>query len=100
MTSKTWIKIGLVTIIAGVAAGCHTLQKQRTHRANSLFKYLYSEDSRHIDTPGIPVLSLPLRVAVAFVPTDGATERGEHPDDLVFSEIQKMGLMKEVSQQF
>ena len=102
MSKNTWVKIGLAAIMASMVAGCDTLGRQHTHRANSLFKYLYSEQSGHIDAPAIPVLSLPLRVGIAFVPADRSKERFDYSyaEDSTFSEAQKMALMKEISTQF
>jgi rhombotail lipoprotein len=65
--------------------------------------YLYPKNSlSHVDTPTVPVLSLPLRVGVAFVP--GRTKRSDRPFMPVesdrFTEKQKIALMKQVSDDF
>jgi rhombotail lipoprotein len=100
MTKNAWAKFGLVAMTASLVVGCDTLGKQRAHRSNSLFKYLYSEETGHIDTPAIPVLSLPLRVGIAFVPSDRSKADNDNSDNPAFSENQKMALMKEISAQF
>jgi rhombotail lipoprotein len=54
-----------------------------------------------VDTPTVPVLSLPLRVGIAFVPAGGSGKNGyPYAEDLNFSESQKIELMKQISTQF
>jgi rhombotail lipoprotein len=102
MIKTIWLTIGLVATITLLVAGCDTLGMGQHHRASNLYAYLYSDQKGHIDTPTVPVLSLPLRVGVAFVPVDSSNERNAYslPDDLTFSESQKMDLMKQISGQF
>jgi hypothetical protein len=86
-----------------LVAGCTTLGVSRTHRANNLYAYLYSDRTEHVDAPTIPVLSLPLRVGTAFVPVDRTGDRRDSwsvDDDSAFSESQKMELMKKINAQF
>lgn len=99
---KTNLMFG--TIVAGLAllaAGCETVGA-RQHRSNSLFAYLYSKESGHTDEPAIPVISLPLRVGVAFVPAAEAGERHSHGyrTDPVFAEKEKLDLARQVSEAF
>lgn len=90
---------GLVTAV--VLCGCETFSVRSNHRATSVIKFLYPEDAQHVETPAIPVLSLPLKVGIAFVPTEQAGERGYFPaSDTTVNEWQKMALMKDVSQYF
>src|SRR6185503_20646359 len=98
------VKRHSVRIIAvaalGLIAGCAAWSGGNEHReASSVMDYLYPKNSlSHVDTPGVPVLSLPLRVGVAFVP-----ERKNHSGNYLimenerFTEKQKMALMKQVS---
>ena len=81
-----------LTLLACIAlVGCAYQSKR--HRSSSVYEYLYSDKENHIETPGIPVLSLPLRVGVAFVP--------EAEDKyLTLTEKDKMGLMIDVSKHF
>jgi rhombotail lipoprotein len=101
-TKAIWLTIVLAATTAVFVAGCDTLGMSRSHRASNLYAYLYSDQKEHIDTPTIPVLSLPLRVGVAFVPVDNPNGRNNYSygEDLVFSESQKMDLMKQISGQF
>lgn len=74
-----------------VFAGCAYQTKK--HHSSSVYEYLYSDMEGHIETPGIPLLSLPLRVGIAFVPE----AEGEHR---TLTEKDKMDLMNEVSKHF
>src|ERR1043166_2773378 len=94
--------IGLVA-----SSGCALLQigpATPQHRyASSAVEYLYPKNLSHTEEPGIPVLSLPLKVGVAFVPDDQSIGRRHGflaPESQQFSEEQKMALMKEVSDKF
>ena len=102
MTKTAWLKIGLATTLGILVGGCGTFGGNRNHRANNLFAYLYPDKAGHVDTPAIPVLSLPLRIGIAFVPVDRSNERHDYSssDDGAFSENQKMELMKQISGQF
>jgi rhombotail lipoprotein len=100
----TAIGLGTAAAVALLATGCETFHNARTdHQASSLYAYLYPDKNNHIETPSIPVLSLPLRVGVAFVPGNDQRQRhlyGYVTDDLAISESQKIGLMKQISAQF
>src|SRR5580698_5349996 len=95
MTKTKWLKILAVLAVPILGAGCESMHT-RYQRDNNLFTYLYSDQKGHIDAPGIPVLSLPLRVGIAFVPADCSNSR----EDTAFSESDKIALMKQVSEQF
>lgn len=100
------IKLRLTVALFGAAAlfcGCQTFGTRSHHHATSVMKFLYPSDSEHVESPSIPVLSLPLKVGIAFVPLEQSTHRRSHffpaPDASV-NEAQKMALMKEVSEHF
>jgi rhombotail lipoprotein len=98
MNKIAWFKIVLLVTITVLVGGCNTMGN---HRASNLYAYLYSDQKGHVDEPTVPVLSLPLRVGVAFVPVDNPKGRNySYADDLTFSEVQKMDLMKQISEQF
>jgi rhombotail lipoprotein len=80
-----------VLMVCVAFTGC-AFQTQR-HHSSSVFEYLYSDKEGHIETPGIPLLSLPLRVGIAFVPE---TEGSHH----TLTEKDKMDLMNEVGKHF
>ena len=71
--------------------GCAT---RSAHYATSVVQYLYPKDTKHVETATIPLLSLPLRVGVAFVPGDGYQIINS------LSEKYKEDLMKKVSAEF
>ncbi len=59
----------LVALPAALLGGCYDLMGHTSNtRATSLVDYLYPNEAQHIDIPGPAVLSLPLRVGIAFVP--------------------------------
>lgn len=67
---------------------------RNVHNATSVVQYLYPGNTQHVETATIPVLSLPLRVGVAFVPED----RYQGINSL--SEKNKNDLMKQISAEF
>jgi len=95
----TLIGICCVSIIG--LTSCATLDAlftgtDRTKRhSSSVLKFLYPNSTEHIEQPSIPLLELPLKVGVAFVP-DGT---GNYSVGRL-SEAEKMELMKKISQEF
>ncbi len=82
----------LFVLIFSIAfSGC--AHRSKSHNSSSVYDYLYSDKVGHIETPGIPLLSLPLRVGIAFVPET----KGKYN---TLTEKDKMGLMNEVSKHF
>lgn len=85
-------------------AGCTVFSGSNERReASSAMEYLYPKHSTtQVDAPTVPVLSLPLRVGVAFVPEHGNRSGGTFVpwDNDHFTEKQKMDLMKKVSDDF
>ncbi len=59
------ISIFVVALFGGCATGT-------TKNATSVVDYLFPDTKDPVVTPGIPVLTLPLRVGIAFVPSDGS----------------------------
>src|SRR5438128_882514 len=90
---SSWLASAFLPL--ALAAGCAMFDDHSHHRASSLVEYLYPKDARHIEEPGLPVLSLPLKVGIAFVP-----ERKPGDEETQFSEKQKLALIKEVSDNF
>lgn len=84
-------------------AGCALLTVSNHRETSSVMTYLYPKRAdTHVDTPTVPVLSLPLRVGVAFVPEQVDRQSGSFLpwENERFTEEQKMKLMKEVSDSF
>lgn len=69
-----------------------------THQATSVVGYLYPKQSEPIDKPGVPVLRLPLKVGVAFVPEGDDDNRFTRSGPL--SESQRVALIDKVSASF
>jgi rhombotail lipoprotein len=97
MKRNIWLNIGLLAALAGLGVSCDTWGRGEARHANSLYSFLYAGQSGHVDTETIPVLPLPLRVGIAFVPPDS---KHSLDDDDELSENQKMDLMKQISAQF
>ena len=82
----------LVALVVSVAfTGCGHQMKR--HHSSSVYDYLYPEKEGYIEIPGIPRLSLPLRVGIAFVPATGGIHH-------TLTEKDKMTLMNEVRNHF
>jgi rhombotail lipoprotein len=101
-TLKPIVAIATFTA-AAVFCGCETFSQRSHHRATSVMKFLYPHDTERVESTATPVLSLPLKVGVAFVPLEESrTERGYGlpVSDATVNEAQKLALMKEVSKHF
>ncbi|OGS94691.1 MAG: rhombotarget lipoprotein [Gallionellales bacterium RIFCSPLOWO2_02_FULL_57_47] len=93
----------IIALIGGCATGT-------TKHATSVVDYLFPDTKEPVVTPGIPVLTLPLRVGIAFVPSDstkggrGSQFRGGFPPfhggALALTEKRKADLMQEVANHF
>lgn len=74
---------------------------RKTERSSSVVAFLYPDAKNPLAPTSIPVLRLPLRVGIAFVPAGGANGRGGYyrsPGDL--SELQKNTLLQRVAVEF
>lgn len=93
----------LVIVIAGAslfAGGCALIDLnggRKTDRSTSVVNYLYPGQSNPLPPTEIPVLRLPLRVGIAFVPS-GDSQHGYGSSGI--SEVQKNALMQRVADQF
>lgn len=91
------LMLGLVSaaVAALVLSSCTAFNRQRTDRSSSVVNFLYPNEANPLPPTAIPVLRLPLRVGVAFVPSD--------PDrhvESAFTEMQKSALMERVAAEF
>jgi len=88
-------------IIAFALAACATSSR---HYSSSVVQYLYPDMKETIQEPDIPVLSLPLKVGIAFVPGTKADVKSNAPAHMINSsaltERDKMALMQEVAKHF
>lgn len=77
--------------------GCSAFAPRERHNSTSVVDFLYPDKNQVAETPGIPVLSLPLRVGIAFVPP---ARYGAYHAPEVLTETQKMELMQQVADHF
>ncbi len=96
------VSIFVVALFEGCATGT-------TKNATSVVDYLFPDAKDPVVTPSIPVLTLPLRVGIAFVPSSGTHDsrsqpRGDFPayrgGELALTEKKRMDLMQEVANHF
>ena len=97
------MRAALLTGVAFLVAGCAT-QGKNIRRA-SVVDYLYPQKAEPVEVPGPTVMSLPVRVAAAFVPETQSSVQASPlawtaPDAGVFTEKQKLALMEEISKNF
>lgn len=85
------------TLAALFASGCTVFNRQRTDRSSSVVSYLYPGESNPLPPTTIPVLRLPLRVGIAFVPAGGKGNFNAHSS---LSEAQKSVLLERVAAEF
>lgn len=83
------------------------------HNASSMVDYLYPNKSEYVEKEGVPtVLSVPMKVGIAFVPEEPVSGRGPGLGGILFrssesasqkatiTEQEKIALMKEVGDNF
>lgn len=96
--------LALLGTLTALATGCayldNFMSSRRTHQASSVVQYLYPDKAEPVVTPTIPVLSLPLKVGVAFVPGDTSVSGHRRLANPTFTEKDKVALMEEVSSHF
>jgi rhombotail lipoprotein len=79
-------------------SGCFSPhQRKKAARATSVVSYLYPDQANPMPPTTIPVLRLPLRVGVAFVPSG---HQGDYGAMGPISELQKNQLMERVAAEF
>jgi rhombotail lipoprotein len=73
--------------------------RRRTDRSSSVVTFLYPNQANPLPPTGIPVLRLPLRVGIAFVPSGGTNPHHyQSPSDM--SEMAKNALLQRVAAEF
>jgi rhombotail lipoprotein len=92
MSTRALTKIVIIFTTFHLLIACATTQQRST--SSSAVEFLYPEQYQPIESPQIPQLSLPLRLGVAFVPSNHEGEFSR------FTEKDKFTLMKEVSENF
>jgi rhombotail lipoprotein len=101
-----YVALALLLLVLGalvLSSGCASFfgGRAKHQRSSSVAAFLYPHRSQPLAEQGIPVLSLPLRIGVAFVPSTVAA-RGSYYSSPVndLSEAQKQQLMQRVSAEF
>jgi rhombotail lipoprotein len=99
---RSWTAYGLIcAAVLTAGAGC-IFHPRKTQRSSSVVAFLYPTQSNPRPPTSIPVLRVPLRVGIAFVPTGTVTSRGAYigggAGDL--SELQKSTLLQKVAAEF
>ncbi len=92
----------LIPLLVGLAllTGCVSPhQRTARHHASSVVQFLYPNQNPLI-TPGVPVLKLPLRVGIAFVPPGQPRKNFGSSGESPLSEAKKQELMKTVAADF
>jgi rhombotail lipoprotein len=95
-----WMFVLSCLAIAFGLAGCFTGMSQKTERSSSVVAFLYPKETNPVPPTDIPVLRLPLRVGIAFVPSGRASGRGYYASDSDLSELQKTQLLQRVAAEF
>lgn len=82
-----------------LCGGCYSMWggKRKTERSSSVVNYLYPGANNPLPPTDVPVLRLPLRVGIAFVPS--GTTRNYYQDSAI-SEVKKTALMERVAAEF
>ena len=89
------IRLALAGAVLAALAAC---AGGPTHHATSAMSYLYPDRANHVETPTVPVLSLPMRVGIAFVPEEG--NQCGPCEQHAFPETERAALMARVSDHF
>jgi len=96
---KKILALLLVTVATLSGCGLQNLTQWRSnrHHATSIVDYLYPDQGERVETADVPaVLTVPMRVGVAFVP-DRTSEHGSQGD---LTEKEKLTLLKEIGADF
>lgn len=103
MPSTRPVPLAASCLLLGAAlllhSGCLFGGHQKTDRSSSVVNYLYPGESNPLPPTAIPVLRLPLRVGIAFVPSGG---RGgeQYFGGGGLSEVKKTELMRRIAAEF
>ncbi len=83
-----------------LAGGCYSMWggPREKHQASSVVGFLYPDQVDPLPPSGLPVLRLPLRVGVAFVPAGSRRGGYASPDSL--PEVKKTALLQRVADEF
>jgi rhombotail lipoprotein len=89
------VQLLLVTAISSLLVGCISFDGKKHHRKTSTAQFLYPTEEGRVVQAGIPRLSLPLRVGIAFVPSAKGYSRSA-----LLGEARKSEMMEAVAERF
>lgn len=100
VTRATLPLVTLALLVVATMSGCYYFYgtHRKTDRSSSVVSFLYPGEQNPLPPTSIPVLRLPLRVGIAFVPS--GTERNPYVAQSGITEIQKTVLMQRVAEEF
>ena len=88
-------------VVTALLGGCALLGLSRkSERSSSVVGFLYPNQNDPLPPTSIPVLRLPLRVGIAFVPASGDSSNRGYYEQRGISEMQKTMLMQRVAAEF
>ena len=94
MRTYPWLGLAMIFGLSGCAnLACFSSCQRHTQNSTSLVEFLYPNGSAPPAQDAQPQLHLPLRVGLAFLPSNGGTEIG--PDA-----AQKEALLQEIRKRF
>lgn len=86
-------RIAVTVVLAATAVGCTLLTPREHHTSASVVDYLYADAAAPAVTPGTPLLRLPLRVGIAFVPSRALASA-------TLTEVRKREMLQRVADHF
>jgi rhombotail lipoprotein len=92
--------LALLLLTLLLCGGCSSLwshNSRKTERSSSVVNYLYPGETNPLPPTDVPVLRLPLRVGIAFVPSGNT--RNYYQDNTI-TEVQKTALLDRVAAEF
>ena len=99
-------KIGILVLTCAAMVGLAGCTTQQSNSKSSVVEYLYPADKAPVVQAAIPVLRLPIKLGIAFVPEQGAkvsginSWTGQHLDAGGLSEAQKMQILEKIAGHF
>jgi rhombotail lipoprotein len=80
-----WLLLSLTALLAGGCFSAGSRGPRKTERSSSVVAYLYPNQANPLPPTSIPVLRLPLRVGIAFVP--GVSDISEQQKTLLLARV-------------
>lgn len=102
MTFRNCVSLIFMMLFVAVIAGC---AGQQTRTRSSVVDYLYPKESNRVVEPSVPVLHIPIKVGIAFVPEEGRRTHGINfwsgvAGGGALTEANKMALLEKVADHF